>query len=188
MKPLLFFALLLCAAAACAQEPQSSSPDQVHIQPRVDKPLKTRDSKTSAREEPATTETAAPLDEEEDSSSKQTRIDLSPPNGEAQKYPDSDISSDVQEVHPWNPHNAQKDVEVGDFYFKRNNYKGALARYEDALHWQDNDAEAMWKAAITAEKMGDKESAASYYSAYLKTLPHGEHADDAQRSLAKLTH
>lgn len=186
MKLALLLLALACSPFLCAQEPQSSSPDQVHIQPRVDKPLKTRD-KNARQEEPNPTETAAPLDEADDSSSKQTRIDISPPRGEAQKYPDSDVSDDVHELHPWDPHKAQKDVEVGDFYFNRQNFKGALARYEDALHWQDNNAEAMWKAATTAEKMGDKESAATYYAQYLRTLPHGDHAAQAQKSLAKLT-
>jgi hypothetical protein len=30
----------------------------------------------------------------------------------------------VQESR-WNPHMAEKDVEVGDFYFKRKNYRAA---------------------------------------------------------------
>src|SRR6516162_9847361 len=61
-----------------------------------------------------------------ESSSKSTRIDLSPPKDDAKNHPGSGGStgendpdaSDVQEFHPWNPYKASKDVEVGDFYFK----------------------------------------------------------------------
>src|SRR6266852_9910375 len=62
----------------------------------------------------------------EESSSKDTRIDLSPPKDDQKNHPMSgaavsdaeEAASDVQEFHPWDPHKAAKDVEVGDFYFK----------------------------------------------------------------------
>src|SRR5437879_2887344 len=65
----------------------------------------------------------------EESSSKDTRIDLSPPSNDEKNHPQSgaavgdaeDAASDVQEMRPWDPHKAAKDVEVGDFYFKRKN-------------------------------------------------------------------
>src|SRR5580704_582633 len=78
-----------------------------------------------------------------ESSSRDTKIDISPPKDDDRNHPLSGtavsdaeaeaVPSDVQEVHPWNPHQAAKDVEVGDFYFKRKNYHAALARYQDAL-------------------------------------------------------
>lgn len=76
--------------------------------------------------------------EAEESSSRDTRIDISPPKDDAKKHPDSasavedltaddnPANSDVQEFHPWNPMKAVKDIEVGDFYFKRKNYRAAL--------------------------------------------------------------
>src|SRR5215470_14977884 len=81
------------------------------------------------------------------SSSKDTRIDLSPPADDEKKHPLSgaavsdveDEASDVQEMHPWDPHKAAKDVEVGDFYFKKKNYRAALERYKDALIYKPND-------------------------------------------------
>ena len=90
------------------------------------------------------------------SSSRDTKIDISPPKDDAKSHPSSDSSiadepdddSDVQEMHPWNPHKAAKDLEVGDFYFRRKNYRAALERYREApytsrtmrspiLNWQN---------------------------------------------------
>src|ERR1051325_1677970 len=74
----------------------------------------------------------APSSEAGESSSRSTKIDLSPPKDDAKDHPDSDspdvqdANGDVQEMHPWDPHKAMKDLEVGDFYFKRKNYKAAL--------------------------------------------------------------
>ena len=46
---------------------------------------------------------------------------------------DDSAPGDVQEFHPYDPHRASKDIEVGDFYFKKKNYGAALERYREAL-------------------------------------------------------
>lgn len=128
------------------------------------------------------------------SSSKDTRIDLSPPADDAKKHPHSgaalmdaeDDNSDVQEFHAWDPHKAAKDVEVGDYYFKRKNYKGALERYKDALIYKPNDAVANFRLAECEEKMGSSSDAISHYEAYLKILPAGPFAGDARKALDRL--
>src|SRR5690348_15188667 len=69
---------------------------------------------------------SSPERQAEMSSSKDTRIDLSPPRNDTKDHPNSSVSlndgddtpSDVGEMHPWDPHRAAKDIEVGDYYFK----------------------------------------------------------------------
>jgi len=134
--------------------------------------------------------------EAQESSSRDTRVDISPPKGDAKNHPDSkgavsdlapaDNSSDVQEFHPWNPLKAMKDVEVGDYYFKRKNYRAALDRYKEALYWKDNDAVASFRLAVCQEKLGDKAEARKYFEQYLKILPEGPFAKDAHASLDRL--
>ena len=133
-----------------------------------------------------------------ESSSRDTRIDISPPKDDAKNHPyskaavaDSEAennpeNSDVQEVHPWNPMKALKDVEVGDYYFKRKNYRAALDRYKEALFYKDNDAIASFRLAQCQEKVGDKSEAKKYYEQYLKILPDGEFAKEARISLDRL--
>lgn len=130
----------------------------------------------------------------EESSSKDTRVDLSPPKNDQKNHPmsstkindESDADSDVQEMHPWDPHKAAKDVEVGDYYFKRKNYKAAIARYQDALIYKPNDAIAQYRLAEALDKTGKSDEAVEHYQEYLKILPHGPNAEDAQKALAKL--
>ena len=133
-----------------------------------------------------------------ESSSRDTRIDISPPKDDAKSHPyskaavadmeaeDNPENSDVQEVHPWNPMKALKDVEVGDYYFKRKNYSAALDRYKEALFYKDNDAVASFRLAQCQEKLGDKSEAKKYYEQYLKILPEGEFAKEARTSLDRL--
>jgi tetratricopeptide (TPR) repeat protein len=130
-----------------------------------------------------------------ESSSRDTRIDISPPKDDAKSHPSSqdvveDLESpdntDIQEFHPWNPMKALKDTEVGDFYFKRKNYKAALERYKEALYYKNGDAIASFRIAECQEKLGDKAEARKFYEQYLKILPEGPLAKNAHASLDRL--
>ncbi len=81
---------------------------------------------------------------------------------------------------------ALKSLEVGDFYFKRKNYRAALERYKEALTYKEGDAVASYKVALCQEKLGDRAEARKYYEQYLKILPEGPLAKDAHSSLARL--
>jgi Flp pilus assembly protein TadD len=94
--------------------------------------------------------------------------------------------ADVKEFHPWDPHKAAKDVEVGDFYFKRKNYRAAEDRYREALLYKDNDAIATYRLAICLEKMDRPDEARQEYESYLRILPFGPEAADAKKAVARL--
>jgi tetratricopeptide (TPR) repeat protein len=131
-----------------------------------------------------------------ESSSKDEQIDLSAPTDDAKAHPKSgdaltDMAagsgnSDVSEFHPWDPHKAAKDVEVGDFYFRRQNYRGAEDRYREALVYKDNDAVATFHLAVCLEKMDRPDEALEEYESYLKILPHGPEAEKAKKAIERL--
>jgi tetratricopeptide (TPR) repeat protein len=160
--------LLGCAGVARAQDP--------------DRTPRTRQDEKAAQEARAA----------EESSSKDTRIDLSPPKDDEKNHPLSGAAitdaaaRDVQELHPWDPHRAAKDVEVADFYFKKKNYRAATERYKDALVYKPNDAVAQFRLAECLQKTGNPVEAVAHYREYLKILPHGPFAADAQRALEEL--
>ncbi len=155
-------------------------------------------SDKAAPDKTASDKSASQSREAEASSSHDTRIDISPPKDDAKNHPyskaavsDLDVAdepdnSGVQEFHPWNPMKALKDIEVGDYYFKRKNYKAALDRYKEALYYKDNDAVASFRLAECQEKIGNKAEATKYYEQYLKILPEGPFAKDAHASLDRL--
>lgn len=131
-----------------------------------------------------------------ESSSKDDPIDLSPPANDDKAHPQSsDIltdegapgDADVGEFHPWNPHKATKDIEVGDFYFKaRKNYRAAADRYREALLYKPNDAMATFRLAECLEKMDQPDEALKEYEAYLKILPHGPQDAEARKAIQRL--
>lgn len=130
------------------------------------------------------------------SSSKDTLIDLSPPPGDDKAHPESsDLlvdetatpgNGDVAEFHPWNPHKAAKDIEVANFYFKNKNYRAAESRYREALYYKQNDAEATYHLAVCLEKLDQPDDARTEYESYLKILPHGPQAEQAQKAIERL--
>jgi tetratricopeptide (TPR) repeat protein len=132
-----------------------------------------------------------------ESSSKDTQIDLSPPENDARSHPQSSEAvanadaessggSSVREFHIWDPHKAAKSVEVGDFYFKRKNYHAAEDRYREALQYKDNDAIATFRLAVCLEKLDRPDDARAEYESYLRILPHGPLAEEAQKSIDRL--
>ena len=134
-------------------------------------------------------------DESGESSSKDNPIDISPPPNDAKAHPRSSEvptnaaapgNGDVKEFHPWDPHKAAKDVEVGDFYFRRQNYRAAEDRYREALLYKDDDAEATYRLAVCLQKMDRPEEARAEYENYLRILPHGPHAEKVSKALARM--
>jgi tetratricopeptide (TPR) repeat protein len=123
----------------------------------------------------------------DESSSSQTRIDVTPPSNDAKSHPEADLgNSDVNEFTPYNPMKALKDIEVGDFYFKKENYPAAISRYREALEYKPHDAEATFKLAEVLNKTGDLPGAKENYQEYLKILPSGPYAKKAKEALSKL--
>jgi TolA-binding protein len=130
------------------------------------------------------------------SSSKEDQTDLDAPEDDAKTHPQSSAavaeaaagvsSNGVSEFHTWDPHKAAKSIEVGDFYFRRKNYRAAEGRYRDALVYKDNDAIATIKLAVCLEKLGVLDDARAEYESYLKILPHGPQAEEAQKAIERL--
>src|SRR5579872_1397682 len=165
--------LFLGGWAVAQQQPDQDQPGQNQSPPRSDR---------------------ARNAEAGESSSQDTRVDLSPPKDDAKNHPNSgvvdtnpeDEPADVQEMHPWNPYRAMKDDEVGDYYFRRKNYRAALARYQDALIWKEKDAIANFRMAECYEKLDQPDLAIQHYQEYLKILPQGPFAKEAHKALEKL--
>jgi tetratricopeptide (TPR) repeat protein len=175
-----------------SQNPASQSPAPRNQPPQNQPPPRSDSSSDQKAEQEKSRERSAEAGE---SSSRDTQIDTSAPKDDAKNHPnggagltdnDAEAGGDVQEMHPWNPFRAVKDDEVGDFYFKQKDYKGALARYQDALIYKPNDAVANFRMAQVYEKMGQPQDAIPHYQEYLRILPKGPLSKDAKKALAKL--
>lgn len=205
MRSLLLAGLLACGMIAWAQNSDTPNNGNPNTSPSNNAPSNPQapDSAASKSETSRPPNLAPPRSDRIDagdlrgevgeSSSKDTSVDLSPPPDDAKAHPqNSDILRDEgsgsgnDEVHPWDPHKAAKDVEVGDFYFKRKNYRAAEDRYREALFYKENDAVATFRLAVCLEKLDQPDQARKEFENYLKILPHGPQAEDAHKAIERL--
>ena len=139
---------------------------------------------------PRSDEQTRSLNDDGESSSRSAIGDISPPRDDARNHPESSTgnepAAEVSEMKKWDPHRAAKNVDVGDFYFDKKNYAAAKSRYEEALEYKDNYAEAMYKLAVADEKLEHPDEARKYYQLYLKTLPQGDYAQASRDALTRL--
>lgn len=197
MRSLFWILLLTGSLGAWAQSspsPPSSSPAGSQAPDggsSPDKPVKPR---TPNLEPPHSDRVNADSLEPGESSSKDTQIDLSPPVDDAKVHPKSSEvlmdegsgTTDTSGFRYFDPHKAAKNIEVGDFYFKRRNYRAAEDRYREALLYKDNDAMATFRLAVCLEKLQRPEEARQEYESYLKILPYGPQAEDAKKAMERL--
>jgi tetratricopeptide (TPR) repeat protein len=168
--------LLGVTGAALAQSHDQPGPVPVQRVPVDNAAPKPKDN----RKEPPRSDQLSP----DESSSKQTEIDVTPPKGDEKHTGATD--EELGEFHPYDPHKSAKCIEVGDYYFKQGNYRAAISRYEEALEWKPRDAEATYKLAVVQEKSGNINDALANYQAYLKILPSGPFASKAQQGVDRL--
>ena len=168
--------LSLClTGAAVAQSPDDGPITRVPVDKSAPPPKDNRKA-------PPRSDNLAP----DESSSKQTQVDVAPPAGD-EKHPGANVEdSEYNEFHPWDPHKATKCIEVGDYYYKQGNYRAAISRYQEALEWKPKDADATYKLGDVQEKTGNFAAALGNYQAYLKILPKGPYAEKAQKGIERM--
>jgi tetratricopeptide (TPR) repeat protein len=98
----------------------------------------------------------------------------------AQDEPLPDQPGSTSQARQYVPPPAWKSVEVGDFYLRRKNYRGALSRYQEAAAVDPYYAPAYLGLGKCYEKMGLKQKALDAYKKYLDDLPSEKDALNAK--------
>lgn len=98
-------------------------------------------------------------------------------------------SAKVPPDWPFEPPSAAKSVKIGNFYFRRHDYAGALSRYLEATKTDPDYAPAYLAIGKTYEATGKRRLALSAYEKYLAELPSdrdAERAKDVHKAIARL--
>jgi tetratricopeptide (TPR) repeat protein len=102
---------------------------------------------------------------------------------EEQEPPEEDESL-APKTYSFNPLEAEKDVKVGLYYFKKGNYKASTSRFREATLWNPTYAEAFLRLGESEEKMKDKKAAADAFQKYLALAPDSKEAPSVKKKLA----
>lgn len=99
-----------------------------------------------------------------------------------QEPPEEDESLKPKE-YSFNPLEAEHDLKVGNYYFKKGSYAAAVARFREATRWNPNYADAFLRLGDAEEKLKDKAGAHDAYAKYLELAPDAKDADAIRKKL-----
>ena len=100
-----------------------------------------------------------------------------------QQPPEEDESLKPKE-YSFNPLEAEHNVQIGNYYFKKGSLKAAMNRFREATRWNPSYAEAFLRLGDTEEKLKDKAAAREAYTKYLELSPDGKEAESVKKKLA----
>jgi outer membrane protein assembly factor BamD (BamD/ComL family) len=85
-----------------------------------------------------------------------------------------------------NPLEAERNIKVGDFYWSKKNFVGALSRYKDATRYNPSSAEAFFKVAETEEKLHNPVAAKAAFQKVIHLAPDSKFAAAAKKKLGNI--
>jgi tetratricopeptide (TPR) repeat protein len=125
---------------------------------------------------------AGVLSAQEDKQSKKPS-EQQPKEQQEQQPPEEDEGLKPKE-YSFNPLEAEHDLQIGNYYFKKGNLKAAMNRYREATRWNPSFAEAFLRLGDTEDKLKDKQAAREAYTKYLELSPDGKEAESVKKKLA----
>jgi tetratricopeptide (TPR) repeat protein len=99
--------------------------------------------------------------------------------------PEEDQTLAVKE-YAFNPVQAEKEVKIGNYYFKTGSYTAARLRFTEATKWNPNFAEAYLRLGDVNEKLKDRPAARTAYEKYLELDPKAKDAAAIRTKLAAM--
>jgi predicted Zn-dependent protease len=103
-----------------------------------------------------------------------------------QEPPEEDLTLTEKKVYVFNPLQAEKELKVGNFYFKKGSYRAASQRFLEATKWDANFAEAFRRLGESEEKQRNAKTAREAYAKYLELAPGAKDAAQVRRKLNSL--
>jgi tetratricopeptide (TPR) repeat protein len=106
------------------------------------------------------------------------------PEEEVQLPPEED-KTQIPKEYSFNPVQSKKELTVGEFYFKKRDFKAAAGRFREATKWNDGNAEAWLRLGDAEERMKDPKAAHEAWEKYLQLSPDAKNAAEVRRKLGK---
>ncbi len=107
------------------------------------------------------------------------------PQGKEAVPPEEDKALATEE-YAFNPLQAQKELQTGNYYFKKGSYRAAVGRFREAIKWNDGYADAWLRLGEAEEKLNDRKAAREAYTRYLDVAADAHNAGEIRKKLEKL--
>jgi tetratricopeptide (TPR) repeat protein len=100
-----------------------------------------------------------------------------------QEPPEEDVTVDPKTEYVLNPLQAEKEIRIGNYYFKKGSHKAALRRYEEAVKWDPNSTEGWYKLGEAHLKLNNEKGVRDAWKKYLELDPEGKYAAAVKKRL-----
>lgn len=123
---------------------------------------------------------------------KQTAPPLNQRHKPAPPASDKEINPPEEDVairpteYTFNPLQAERELKVGNDYFKRGKLRAAEGRFREATKWNEKYGDAWLRLGEVEEKLKDRKSASEAYAKYLEVAAEAKNAPDIRKKLEKL--
>ena len=81
---------------------------------------------------------------------------------------------------------VKDNLDVGEFYLEKKNWKAALVRFQDAFALDSESTDAIWGMAESERRMDIFDKAEEHYELFLSYDPEGPHGKSARKALDQL--
>lgn len=112
---------------------------------------------------------------------------LPPPEDQVPLPPPEDKVKNDAEQYAFNPVKSKKAVEIGEFYFKKSDFRAAAGRFTEATKWNNGNAEAWLRLGDAEEKMNDLKAAQAAWKKYLELDPKGKNVTEVRKKIERLS-
>jgi tetratricopeptide (TPR) repeat protein len=100
-----------------------------------------------------------------------------------QEPPEEDVSTSQKKDYVLNPLQAEKEIRIGNYYYKKGSYKAAMNRYREAVKWDPNSAEGWYKLGEAQLKLGNNKEFREAWTKYLSIEPDGKNSSAVKKRL-----
>jgi len=108
------------------------------------------------------------------------------PQPTRQAIPEEEDKNVKEQEYSFNPLQAQREVQTGNYYFKKGSFRAAAGRFREATRWNEGFAEAWLRLGEAEEKLKDPKEAREAYKKYLELESDGPKAPEIRKKLERL--
>ncbi len=112
--------------------------------------------------------------------------DVKPAEQQEQAPPEEDEAEKPKE-YSFNPLQAQREVNIGTFYFHKGSYRAAAQRFAEATKWNPTFAEAYFLLGEAEEKQRAWNAARDAYQKFLDMAADDKRAPEVRKKVEKLS-
>jgi len=108
-----------------------------------------------------------------------------PPSAKEEVPPEEDEALAVKE-YSFNPLQAEKELRIGNYYFRKGSFRAAANRFREATKWNNGYPDAWLRLGETEEKLKDSKAAKEAYAKYAELAPDAKNIAEVRKKLEKL--